>query len=93
MKDVFGNELEISTKVIFMQVGYRFFGVGTIISISPKTCVIEFEGQKVRQFPNQIINVDKIISDKNKVEKISEICESSNSETNKIKLIEKILAL
>ena len=73
MNDVFGNKLEIGTQVLFMQVGYRFFGIGKIISITAKTCVIEFEGQKVRQFPNQLINADKVLEYRNKLNKIQEI--------------------
>ena len=80
MEDVFGNKLEIGSNVLFMQVGYRFFGMGNIISITNKTCVIEFEGQKVRQFPNQLINVDGILDNKAKLHKIKKITEKLERE-------------
>lgn len=95
MNDVFGNKLEIGTQVLFMQVGYRFFGVGKVVSITAKTCVVEFEGQKVRQFPSQLINIDKITSNKYKLEQIRNILEPHNCKYPKERLsaIEKILNL
>ena len=95
MDDVFGNKLEVGTNVLFMQVGYRFFGVGKIIALSPKTCVIEFEGQKVRQFPNQLISIDKILDNQNKLENIIEILKPHNCGFPKERLakIQKVLNL
>lgn len=95
MRDVFGNELKIGTKVLFMQVGYRFFGVGSVIFLSPKTCVVEFEGQKVRQFPNQLINIDEILCNKQKIEQIIEILKPHNYGYPKERLnkIQKVLSL
>lgn len=91
MQDVFGNNLEIGTEVMFMQVGYRFFGIGQIENITPKTCVINFQGQKVRQFPSQVINIEEIYRDKSKLARIQSALLNNHSDKQKVDLIRTIV--
>ena len=57
--DYLGNEVRVGDKVVFMQIGYRSFLVGRIVSLSEKTAVIrhpEAQCRKVsRQFYGQMI--------------------------------------
>jgi hypothetical protein len=39
-KDFLGNELKLGDEVVFMQKSYRTLMRGTIIKMSPKTCMI-----------------------------------------------------
>ena len=58
--DYVGNQLEVGDKVIFMQVKYRGFLTGRLVSLSEKTAVIRHPKTNLcstttRQFYGQII--------------------------------------
>ena len=59
-KDFVGNDLTIGTKVIYMQVGYRNFKVGVIVSMGDKKgSIMPCDGKyKTIQFYNQMIRTN-----------------------------------
>lgn len=55
--DFFGRKLEVGQEVAFMQLGYRYFRLGKVQTISHQTLTISRSGieHDVRQFHNQVI--------------------------------------
>lgn len=77
--DYFGNELEVGTEVVFMEINYRNLTRGIIVKLNPKKAAIKwlnlhgYHG-KTTQFYDQLIKVpsDKlelIISEEGNVSK------------------------
>ena len=61
-KDFLGNELQVGDRVVFMQINYRNFLVGTIKKLSPKKATITHDKTNICstqsiQFYDQIIKI------------------------------------
>ena len=55
-KDFTGNDLTVGAEVIFMEIGYRNFITGVIVSMGDKKCTImNSKGRKNVQFYYQMI--------------------------------------
>ncbi len=63
--DAFGEPLSVGDKVIFMQIGYRCFVAGTIVSLSPQSAVIDHPRLNDRSGPSRQ-RYDQIIIDHRK---------------------------
>ena len=59
-KDFAGNDLTVGAEVIFMEIGYRNFITGVIVSMGDKKCTImNAKGSKNVQFYYQIIKANR----------------------------------
>jgi hypothetical protein len=59
-KDFTGSDVTVGSEVIYMELGYRNFITGTIITMSDKKCTImNAKGRKNTQFYYQIIKANR----------------------------------